>query len=89
MARLTSSAFSNRVKNKRELHSSLKGATLGDPDDDEESALKWVKKSKKKEKELAKKKQDDLARMEEGFLAEYTEGSLRSCILLCDPMKQI
>jgi hypothetical protein len=67
-----------RVKNKRELYSSLKGATLGDPDDkdkDEDTTLKWVKRSRKKEKELAKKRLLELNKMDEGFLADYSESS--------------
>jgi U4/U6.U5 tri-snRNP-associated protein 1 len=61
------------VKNKRELYSSLKGTTLGDPDGDEEDTLKWIKKSKKKQKLLAQKKQEELAKMDQEFLGEYTE----------------
>ncbi len=65
--------INHRVKNKRELHSSLKGATLGDPGGEEEDVVKWIKRSKKKEKLLAQKRQEELAKMDEGFLAEYTE----------------
>jgi hypothetical protein len=35
--------------------------------------LKWLKRSKKKEKELAKKRQEELEQMDKVFLAEYTE----------------
>lgn len=50
----------HRVKNKRELNASLKGATLGDADADTDDTLKWIKRAKKKEKELAKKRQQEL-----------------------------
>jgi U4/U6.U5 tri-snRNP-associated protein 1 len=63
------------VRNRRELNASLKGATLGDPDGDVEDTLKWLKRSKKKEKELAKKRQEDLENMDKMFQGQsYTEG---------------
>jgi U4/U6.U5 tri-snRNP-associated protein 1 len=61
------------VKNKRELNSSLKGATLGDPDDKDDETLKWVKRSRKKEKELAKKRLEELSKMDETFVTNYSE----------------
>jgi SART-1 family len=61
------------VRNKRELNASLKGATLGDADADTDDALKWIKKSKKKEKQLAKKRQVELENMDKVFQEEYTE----------------
>jgi U4/U6.U5 tri-snRNP-associated protein 1 len=61
------------VKNKRELNSSLKGATLGDPDDKDDETLKWVKRSRKKEKELAKKRLEELSKMDETFVTDYSE----------------
>ena len=64
-----------RVRNRRELNASLKGATLGDPDGDVEDTLKWLKRSKKKEKELAKKRQEELENMDKMFQSQsYTEG---------------
>ena len=62
-----------RVKNKRELNASLKGATLGDPDADDDDTLKWIKKAKKREKELAKKRMAELENMDKHFQEEYTE----------------
>ena len=41
------------MRNKRELNAKLKGATLGDAEGDVDDTLKWIKRSKKKEKELA------------------------------------
>jgi U4/U6.U5 tri-snRNP-associated protein 1 len=62
------------VKNKRELYSSLKGATLGDPDTSkDEDTLKWIKRSRKKEKELAKKRLQELNNMDDAALADYSE----------------
>jgi hypothetical protein len=64
-----------RVRNRRELHASLKGATLGDPDGDVEDTRKWLKRSKKKEQELAKKRQEELENMDKMFQGQsYTEG---------------
>ncbi|KAI6037734.1 SART-1 protein [Pisolithus marmoratus] len=66
-----------KVKNKRELNSSLSGATLGDPDGDTEDTLKWIKKAKKREKELAKRRQQELENMDKAFQGEeYTEKDL-------------
>jgi U4/U6.U5 tri-snRNP-associated protein 1 len=70
---------SSRVRNRRELNASLKGATLGDPDGDAEDTLKWIKRSKKREKELAKKRQEELENMDKMFQGEdYTEST--SCV---------
>ncbi|KAF8273229.1 SART-1 protein [Lactarius quietus] len=65
-----------KVRNKRELNASLKGATLGDVDADTDDTLKWIKKSKKREKELAKKRQAELENMDKVFQEEYTEKDL-------------
>lgn len=64
------------MRNRRELHSSLSGPTLGDPNGDAEDTLKWIKKAKKREKELAKKRQQELESMDKAFQAEYTERDL-------------
>ncbi|KAI5119438.1 hypothetical protein M0805_008377 [Coniferiporia weirii] len=66
-----------KVKNKRELNASLKGATLGDADADTDDTLKWIKKSKKREKLLAKKRMEELENMDKQFQGdEYTEKDL-------------
>jgi len=63
------------VRNRRELNASLRGATLGDADADTDDALKWIKKSKKREKELVKKRQAELESMDKVLQEEYTESA--------------
>ncbi|KAI0030132.1 SART-1 family-domain-containing protein [Vararia minispora EC-137] len=66
-----------KVRNRRELNASLKGVTLGDADADTDDTLKWLKKAKKREKELAKKRQQELENMDKVFQGdEYTEKDL-------------
>ncbi|KAG1747257.1 SART-1 family-domain-containing protein [Suillus paluster] len=66
-----------KVRNRRELHASLKGATLGDPEGDTEDTLKWIKKAKKRDKELARKRQQELENLDKAFQGdEYTEKDL-------------
>ncbi|KAF8896384.1 SART-1 family-domain-containing protein [Infundibulicybe gibba] len=66
-----------KVRNRRELNASLKGSTLGDADGDVDDTLKWIKKSKKREKELAKKRLEEFASMDKVFQGdEYTERDL-------------
>lgn len=63
------------MRNRRELNAKLSGPTLGDPDGDAEDTIKWVKKAKKREKELARKRQQELENMDKAFQGEkYTEG---------------
>lgn len=67
----------SRIKNKRELNASLKGATLGDADDVDDT-LKWIKRNKKKAKEMARKRQEELEDMDKAFQGEdYTESVSR------------
>ncbi len=48
--------------------------TLGDVEDDVDDTLKWIKRSKKKEKALAKKRQEELEHMDKVFQGDdYTE----------------
>ena len=65
-----------RAKNKRELNAKLKGATLGDAEGEVDDTLKWIKRSKKKEKELAKKRQQELENMDKMIQEEYTESTM-------------
>ncbi|KAJ7475865.1 SART-1 family-domain-containing protein [Mycena latifolia] len=65
-----------KIKNRRELNASLKGSTLGDAEGDDDT-MKWIKKSKKREKELAKKRLAELESMDKVFQGdEYTERDL-------------
>ena len=68
----------HRVRNRRELNASLKGATLGDAEEDVDDTLKWIKRNKKKERELAKKRQLDLENRDKEDQDEYTERQLLS-----------
>ena len=70
------------MRNKRELHASLQGTTLGDDNADTDDTLKWIKKSKKREKELAKKRQAELESMDKVFQEEYTESKSNFCLVL-------
>ncbi|KAL0954550.1 hypothetical protein HGRIS_003516 [Hohenbuehelia grisea] len=66
-----------KVRNRRELNASLKGSTLGDADGDTDDAVKWIKRNKRREKELAKKRQEELENMDKQFQGdEYTERDL-------------
>jgi len=73
---LSCSSTPPRVRNRRELNASLTGATLGDPDGDSEDTLKWIKRAKKRERELARKRQLELENMDKVFQGdEYTEST--------------
>lgn len=61
------------MRNRKELNTSLKGATLGDADGDADDALKWIKKAKKREKELAKKRQEEMDNMDKAVQDDYSE----------------
>ena len=63
------------MRNRRELNAKLKGTTLGDADGDTDDTLKWIKRAKKKEKELARKRQEELENMDKVFQEEYTESA--------------
>lgn len=65
------------MKNRKELNTSLKGTTLGDADGDTEDALKWIKKAKRREKELAKKRQEEMDSMDKAVQDEYSESGLQ------------
>ncbi|TFK40352.1 SART-1 family-domain-containing protein [Crucibulum laeve] len=65
-----------KVRNRKELNASLRGATLGDADADVDDTLKWLKRSKKREKELAKKREEEMDNMDKVAQEEYTERDL-------------
>lgn len=51
---------------------------MGDADADVDDTLKWLKKAKKREKELAKKRMAELENMDKQFQgADYTESTCR------------
>ena len=77
------------MRNKRELNASLRGTTLGDADADTDDTLKWIKKSKKREKELAKKRQAELESMDKVFQEEYTESVFNSHLVSSMPLTLI
>lgn len=54
------------------MNASLKGATLADAADVDDT-LGWIKRSKKKAKELAKKRQEELDAMDKALQEEYSE----------------
>ncbi len=63
------------MRNRRELNAKLKGTTLGEADGDVDDTRKWIKRSKKKEKELVKKRQQELENMDKMLEEEYTESA--------------
>ncbi|GLB40444.1 putative SART-1 family protein [Lyophyllum shimeji] len=66
-----------KVRNRKELNATLKGSTLGDADDSVDDTITWLKRSKKKQKELAEKRQKELESMDKVFQGEaYTERDL-------------
>jgi len=63
------------VRNRRELNARLKGTTLGDADDDVDNTKAWLKKSKKKERELAAKRLKEIESMDRAAQDEYNESA--------------
>ena len=61
------------MRNRRELNAKLKGTTLGDADDDVDNTKAWLKKTKKKEKELAAKRLKEIESMDDAAQSEYNE----------------
>jgi U4/U6.U5 tri-snRNP-associated protein 1 len=57
------------------LNEKLAGRTLGEADEEEETDLKaWIKKTKKRERELAAKRAQELENQDKLFQDEYTSG---------------
>jgi U4/U6.U5 tri-snRNP-associated protein 1 len=67
------------------LNRRLAGATLGDADTAAEDTLSWIKKSKKREKELAKKRQQEQAAQDSQAQEEYTESQCYLSVMLLNP----
>ena len=56
---------------------------MGDADADTDDTLKWIKRAKKKEKELAKKRQQELEEMDRQLQGEeYTESESYTIVAL-------
>ncbi|RUS15975.1 SART-1 protein [Endogone sp. FLAS-F59071] len=65
-----------KSKSRKKLAEKLTGKGLGElSDNEDESALTWIKKSRKREKELAMKRAKELAEMDEMFEKNGTEYS--------------
>lgn len=81
------------MRNKRELNAKLKGTTLGDAEADVDDTLKWIKRSKKREKELAKKRQEELDNLDKVLQDEYTESesspTSSTCVVLIPPSEDL
>ncbi|KAG9045561.1 hypothetical protein FS837_006105 [Tulasnella sp. UAMH 9824] len=65
-----------KARNKLELNRRLVGATLGEAEDTLDDAKAWIKRSKKKEKELAAKRQAELDSRDALDSEAYTEKDL-------------
>ncbi|KAF8910623.1 SART-1 family-domain-containing protein [Gymnopilus junonius] len=65
-----------KVRNRRELNASLKGTTLGDAEEDVDDTLKWIKRTKKRERELALKRQQELENKDKEIMGDYNESDL-------------
>lgn len=63
------------MRNKRDLNAKLKGATLGDADNDADDMKAWLRKSKKKEKELSVKRLKEIESMDDAAQGEYSESA--------------
>lgn len=68
------------MRNRRELNARLKGTTLGDVDDDVDNTKAWLKKSKKKEMELAAKRLKEIESMDDAAQGEYNESAWTSAL---------
>ncbi|QRV75487.1 U4/U6,U5 tri-snRNP-associated protein snu66 [Ceratobasidium sp. AG-Ba] len=65
-----------KSRNQLELNKRLVGATLGDDEDEGLDARSWIKRAKKKEKELAAKRQAELESMGKAAQQTYGESDL-------------
>lgn len=63
------------MRNRRELNARLGGTTLGDADDDVDNTKAWLKKNKKRERELAAKRLKEIESMDDAAQGEYNESA--------------
>lgn len=61
----------DRSKNRRKQLEKLPGRGLGEADQDDDSALKWIQKLRKREKQLAEQRAREQAEMDAGFVENY------------------
>ncbi|OUM58068.1 hypothetical protein PIROE2DRAFT_21404 [Piromyces sp. E2] len=67
-----------RSRNKRELKKKLTGKGLGELDEDEnDDALSWIKRQKKRQKEIAEMKRKELEAMDNEIMEEYKSENLK------------
>lgn len=72
-------ALRSRLKKARDrkvLNEKLVGKTLADPEGEEEDLTSWIKKTKRREKELAAQRARELESQDKLFQEEYTERDL-------------
>ncbi|ORZ03357.1 SART-1 protein [Syncephalastrum racemosum] len=60
-----------KSKNRRKQLEKLPGRGLGEADQDDDSALKWIQKLRKREKQLAEQRAREQAEMDAGFVENY------------------
>jgi len=76
-APLTSAADASRARDRNALNEKLSGHTLGEAAQGEHEDLKsWIKRTKKRERELAAKRAQELELQDKQFQDEYTAGAL-------------
>jgi U4/U6.U5 tri-snRNP-associated protein 1 len=72
-----------RAKDKKTLNDKLTGSTLGEAGDDADDLKSWIKKNKKRERDLAEKKALELESQDKQFQDEYTSGLILFCEAYC------
>lgn len=71
--------MSSRARNRSALNEKLSGHTLGEATQGENEDLKsWIKRIKKRERELATKRAEELEIQDQQFQTGYTAGALTS-----------
>jgi len=65
----------NRARDRRALNEKLSGPTLGEPGEEEKEDLKsWIKRTKKRQRELAERKSREFKSQDQQSQEEYTSG---------------
>ena len=69
----------NRAKDRKTLNEKLSGHTLGEAEEGDADDLKsWIKKTKKREREMAEKRAQELENQDQQFQNEYTSSMILS-----------